>query len=50
MGLVPYVDFSIFGPHGARAERKQCFQQNVFIHSVNEWRLKEFPGPQDHPA
>lgn len=44
-GVVPYADFSIFGPHGQRLLRRQTFQSYTLNVSNGEWSRKEQPGP-----
>ena len=44
-GVVPYADFSIFGPHGQRLLRRQTFQSYTLNVSNGEWSRKEHPGP-----
>ena len=43
---VPYTDFAVFGPRGARLQKKFTFLS--FVHQPNgEWRKVELPGPPD---
>ena len=42
--ITPYADFAIFGPHGARHERRLKFAQH-FMDSGGSWRTVEQPGP-----
>ena len=44
-GSVPFVDFSIFGPHGQRLLRRQTFQSYSLNVSTGEWGRKEQPQP-----
>ena len=49
-GATPYVDFSVFGPHGIRALRKLVYA-TYFLSTVSgEWQRKELPGPPDFEA
>ena len=41
--MPPYADFAVFGPHGARAERKLKFVQH-YMNSAGQWRATEAPG------
>eukprot|EP00969_Alexandrium_andersonii_P305680 13512227-Alexandrium_andersonii.AAC.1 len=46
-GAPPYVDFSLFGPHGRRLLKKLMF--TAFTHNAptNEWTRQDLPG---HPT
>ena len=43
-GLAPYTDFAVWGPHGARQERRMRFAQN-FMDTSGKWRAVEQGGP-----
>ena len=43
---LPYVDMSIWGPHGLRRLRRQVFTAMV-LNSDGEWSKKEMAGPPD---
>ncbi|CAE8649479.1 unnamed protein product, partial [Polarella glacialis] len=45
-GSVPYVDFSVFGPHGQRLLRKLVFESFSLSPAV-DWQRRELPGPPD---
>jgi hypothetical protein len=49
MGLVPYVDFSIFGPYGRRLLAKLVFRALVPTPDGN-WQRRELPGPSGFEA
>ena len=42
-GLAPYADFGVWGPHGARMERRMRFTSHVFGPD-GTWRTVELPG------
>jgi len=44
-GAPPYVDFSIFGPHGRRFIRKMTFQSYTFQPADGSWKRQELQGP-----
>ena len=44
-GAPPYVDFSIFGPHGRRLLRKLTFVSYTYQAATGEYRRIELPGP-----
>ena len=46
----PYVDFSVFGPHGVRALRKLVYATYLLSTATGEWQRKELPGPPDFDA
>eukprot|EP00971_Amphidinium_carterae_P126404 2504153-Amphidinium_carterae.1 len=43
LGHVPAVDFGIWGPHGARTERRLRFTSHVLVGGT--WKIMEVPGP-----
>ncbi|CAE8677873.1 unnamed protein product, partial [Polarella glacialis] len=45
-GSVPYVDFSVFGPHGQRLLRKLVFE-SFSLSPAGDWQRRELPGPPD---
>ena len=45
--VAPYVDFSIFGPHGKRMLRKLHLISHTYDPSSGEWRRQDLPGPPD---
>ena len=44
-GVPPYVDFSLFGPHGRRMLRKLHLVAQRYDPSTGTWRRQELPGP-----
>ena len=46
-GSAPYVDFSIFGPHGRRFLKKLTFVSFTYLADQGVWRKNELPGPPD---
>jgi hypothetical protein len=42
-GLAPYADFGVWGPHGARLERRMKFVSHV-LSPDGSWRSVELPG------
>eukprot|EP00435_Cladocopium_sp_Y103_P040399 s39_g11.t1 len=48
-GAAPYIDFSVYGPHGLRLLRRLTFQA-ISLNSQGEWQRKELPGPPDHES
>ncbi len=44
VGLTPYVDFGVWGPYGARTERKMKFTAH-YLDSEGRWHTAEVPGP-----
>jgi hypothetical protein len=42
-GLAPYADFGVWGPHGARLERRMRFTSHV-MSPDGTWRTVELPG------
>ena len=42
-GVAPYADFGVWGPHGARLERKMRFTSHV-VSPDGTWRTVEMPG------
>ena len=46
----PYVDFSLFGPHGRRLLKKLTYVTQNFDPSTNSWQRLELPGPPDYDA
>ena len=44
-GMLPYVDFSIWGPYSRMAARKLKHSTQVFDPSSMTWRQRELPGP-----
>ena len=44
-GVAPYVDFSIFGPHGRRMQRKMSYISQQYNPSDGSWKKAELPGP-----
>eukprot|EP00969_Alexandrium_andersonii_P301718 13337384-Alexandrium_andersonii.AAC.1 len=49
-GSLPYVDFSLFGPHGKRAERKVSHVAFTFNVASGTWIRQELPGPPNVDA
>eukprot|EP00974_Lingulodinium_polyedra_P094594 9168186-Lingulodinium_polyedra.AAC.1 len=49
-GSPPYVDFSVFGPHGRRMVRRFMFVAYAYQPATGEWERQEFPGPADFQA
>ena len=49
-GAAPYVDFSIFGPHGRRLLRKLTFISYQYNAPEGSWKRLELPGPPDFDA
>jgi hypothetical protein len=45
--LAPYVDFSLFGPHGKRLLKKLTYVTQNFDPGSNSWHRHELPGPPD---
>ena len=45
-GAPPMVDFAIFGPHGARAQRKLTHFDNVWDPESSKYRKVQVPGPE----
>ena len=43
----PYVDFSLFGPHGRRLMRKLHLVAHHYEPSDGSWRKQDLPGPPD---
>ncbi len=43
-GLTPYADFGVWGPYGARAERRMRFTSH-YLDSEGMWHTSEVPGP-----
>eukprot|EP00971_Amphidinium_carterae_P298460 5930282-Amphidinium_carterae.1 len=43
LGHVPSADFGIWGPHGARTERRLRFTSHVMVGGA--WKMMEVPGP-----
>ena len=48
--LPPYVDFSLFGPHGRRLLKRLTFTQFAFHPDQGSWSRHELPGPQTSRA
>ena len=46
-GALPYVDMSLWGPHGLRTLRKQVYTSHQLNAGTGEWTKKELPGPSD---
>jgi len=46
-GSSPYVDFALFGPHGARLLKKLSLISFSYQPAVGEWKRAELPGPPD---
>jgi hypothetical protein len=46
-GAPPYVDFSLFGPHGRRLLKKLTYIESCFNPSTGDWTKRELPGPAD---
>ena len=46
----PYVDFSLFGPHGRRMLQKLSLVSNQFDPVENSWRRVSLPGPPNFDA
>ena len=46
-GALPYVDMSLWGPHGLRTLRKQVYTSHQLNAATGEWTKKELPGPSD---
>ena len=42
-GLAPFADFGVWGPHGARVERRTRFTSHV-LNPDGSWRTIELPG------
>eukprot|EP00969_Alexandrium_andersonii_P317416 14023334-Alexandrium_andersonii.AAC.1 len=49
-GSLPYVDFSLFGPRGKRAERKLSHVALSFNMAPGTWIRQEQPGPPNVEA
>jgi hypothetical protein len=49
-GCPPYVDFSLFGPHGGRLLKKLSLVLHHFNPGTGAWQRLELPGPPDHLA
>ena len=49
-GDPPYVDFSIFGPHGRRMLKRLTFVSQTLDFASGEWKRQELPGPPDFNA
>ena len=49
-GAAPYVDFSLFGPHGRRLSRKLTFVEHSYLPSSGTWKRLELAGPPDYEA
>ncbi|CAJ1428913.1 unnamed protein product [Effrenium voratum] len=47
---LPYVDFSVFGPHGLRQLRRAVFTSYTLNAATGEWSKKETPGPDSIQA
>lgn len=45
-GNPPYVDFSLFGPHGHRLQKRLCFEA-FKLNAVGDWARQRLPGPAD---
>ena len=45
-GLVPYVDFGVWGPFGVRLERSMRFMNHIRAQD-GSYRAVEMPGPRD---
>ncbi len=48
--MAPYVDFSLFGPHGKRLLKKLTYITRNVDPSTNSWQRQEVPGPPDYDA
>ena len=46
-GVVPYADFSLFGPHGRRTQRRLMLASHTFHAPSNTWTRVQLPGPPD---
>ena len=46
-GAVPYADFSLFGPHGRRTQRRLMLASHTFHAPSNTWQRVQLPGPPD---
>ena len=44
-GGPPYVDFSIFGPHGSRALKKLTYKLKIPYPDAGKWVIHELQGP-----
>ena len=44
---VPYVDFSLFGPHGVRMLKKLMFTAQAFCPQTGNLQMVQLPGPPD---
>ena len=49
-GAAPYVDFSLFGPHGRRLLKRLSFFQQTFSPITGGWTRQELPGPPSFEA
>ena len=49
-GGAPYVDFSIFGPHGKRMLKRLVFTTHLYEPASGSWHRQELPGPPDFQA
>ena len=46
-GVVPYVDFALFGPHGRRMQKKLSHTAHTYHAPSGTWKRQELPGPAD---
>ena len=49
-GDPPYVDYSIFGPHGRRMMKRLTFVSQTLDFASGEWKRQELLGPPDFNA
>jgi hypothetical protein len=49
-GVLPYADFSLFGPFGKRLLKKLTFTQHVYLPESGCFQRQELPGPADYTA
>ena len=49
-GSPPYVDFSLFGPHGRRFMRRLTYIESMYQVSSGTWVRRELPGPDNFEA
>eukprot|EP00969_Alexandrium_andersonii_P149466 6609182-Alexandrium_andersonii.AAC.1 len=49
-GVPPYVDFSLFGPHGHRRLKKLMFAAFTYLQESGAYQRQELPGPPSFEA
>eukprot|EP00969_Alexandrium_andersonii_P119424 5279961-Alexandrium_andersonii.AAC.1 len=49
-GAPPYVDFSLFGPHGRRLLKKLMFTAFTYLQDSGTYQPQELPGPPSFEA